>query len=64
MDESNLLTLQQVANILRVSTQTLRRYMSKGGFPQPVRIGKKGVRWVQNEIVAYMSTPLHQVRSK
>jgi excisionase family DNA binding protein len=41
---SKLLTTADVAALLQVSAQTIRKWVSQGTFPKPVRMGRK-VRW-------------------
>jgi len=53
-----LLTLQQVADILKVNAQTLRRWDSKG-ILKAIRVGsRKGVgdrRYRKSDVEAYLS---------
>lgn len=39
-----LLTIQQVAKLLQVSTRSVRRFRATGKLPAPILIGKS-VRW-------------------
>ena len=48
-DHPLLLTVDDVARLLSVSTRTVWRLLSKGEFPEPVRLGKV-VRWRLAEI--------------
>lgn len=49
-----LLTVDDVAKILRVSTRTVRRRWNKGEFPAPMRIGRL-VRWHPDQIRDYLA---------
>lgn len=40
----SLLTIDQVANLLQVSTRSVRRMRATGAIPAPILIGKS-VRW-------------------
>ncbi len=42
--ESSLLTIQQVAALFQVNMRTIRRRVSDGTFPKPVKIGRS-LRW-------------------
>ena len=44
-----LLTVDEIARLLKVSNRTIWRMRSSGQLPEPVRIGG-GVRWRQSEI--------------
>lgn len=45
----NLLTIYEVADVLRVSTATVKRLWSSGKFPEPRRVGHQ-LRW-RREVV-------------
>ena len=47
--EPRLVTAQEVARLLNISTRTLWRLRSAGHLPAPVRLGG-AVRWQLNEI--------------
>jgi len=44
-----LITVEDVANLMQVSTRTIWRLLSAGKIPTPLRIGKS-VRWRTNQI--------------
>lgn len=49
-----LLTPGQVADMLRVTKRTLWRMAKQDGFPQPVRLTRKTVRWRAVEVKQYL----------
>ena len=51
---AELLTSQQVAEMLSVSVRTLWRLVASGKFPQPVRYNRKLVRWKSTEVIRYI----------
>jgi excisionase family DNA binding protein len=51
---AELLTSQQVAEMLSVSVRTLWRLVASGKFPQPVRYNRKLVRWKSTEVMRYI----------
>jgi prophage regulatory protein len=48
------LHMPDVMSRVGVSRAQINRLRSSGEFPQPVSIGKAGVRWVAHEIDAWM----------
>ncbi len=50
-----LLTVEDVARALAVSTRTVWRLVSAGELPQPQRIGKRLRRWRASDIEAFVS---------
>jgi excisionase family DNA binding protein len=51
---AELLTSQQVAEMLSVSVRTVWRLVASGKFPQPVRYNRKLVRWKTVDVVRYI----------
>ena len=49
-----LLTVEDVARALAVSTRTVWRLVSAGELPPPQRIGKRLRRWRASDIEAYV----------
>lgn len=54
-DCPRLLTAADLANILRTSVRSVRRWDSAGRLPAPVRIGS-AVRWRTAEIEAWLAS--------
>lgn len=51
-----LLTRRQVEARCGLSTSSIYRLMREGLFPEPIRIGRRAVRWPQLEINAWLAT--------
>lgn len=49
-----LLTVGDVAEMLRCSTKTVLRMVAAGEFPDPVRLGVQGVRWRKADVEDYV----------
>lgn len=49
-----LMTAEDVAEIMRVSTRTLWRLRAKGRIPQPLLIGAS-LRWRRDEVMQWIS---------
>ena len=56
--EGGLLDAKRVAELLGISTRTLRNWVRRGFFPQPVRLGPSGrlLRWPPTELVRYLKS--------
>ena len=54
---SLLLTPPMICKILSISRRTLRYWIQKGNFPQPLRIGPDGrtLRWHPADVVDYLA---------
>ena len=52
--EPLLLDLPQVKCLLQMSRSWIYAAMAAGDFPKPVRIGRRAVRWVAEEICAWV----------
>ena len=46
----------QVEGIVRMPRSTLYQAMAESDFPKPIRVGKRSVRWFEDEIVAWMES--------
>ena len=53
--EEQFMTVQEVAEVLAVSVQTVWKLVKQEGFPQPVRYNRKLVRWKKSEVMKYLS---------
>jgi excisionase family DNA binding protein len=51
-----LFTSRQVARLLKVCRRTVWRKVQRGELPQPLRLGRRLVRWRADEIRAYLET--------
>ena len=50
-----MLSVKHVAELLDVSTPTVRRYAKSGEIPMPVRVGKF-LRWRASDLLAYLDS--------
>ena len=50
-----LLTAQQVADVLSVSTRTLWRMVARGKLPPPIRWNRKLVRWHRDTLEQFLA---------
>jgi predicted DNA-binding transcriptional regulator AlpA len=42
---ADLLSATEVAALLGISVKSLYRYRATGGFPDPIRVGPRLIRW-------------------
>lgn len=52
--ENNLLNIDAVASRLGLSRSTCRRMWYDGTLPKPRRFGRRGVKWLPEEIEEYI----------
>ncbi len=50
------LRLNEVVEIVKLSSNTIRRYMAKDQFPKSRRIGPNSVRWLLSEVLEWMDS--------
>ncbi|WP_275300952.1 helix-turn-helix transcriptional regulator [Achromobacter insolitus] len=46
---------RDVEEMVGLSRSTLYAMISRGEFPEPIRVGAKAVRWSSSEILTWMS---------
>ena len=51
-----LLTRRQVEERCCLSTSSIYRFMRDGLFPEPIRVGRRAVRWHATEIEAWLAS--------
>jgi len=49
-----LLNIYELSNLLGCSVGTTRRWLALGAIPEPVRIGKRSIRWRNSSIMAWL----------
>lgn len=49
-----LLDRREVERMVRMSRSSLYQAMAENGFPRPIRVGKRSVRWIEDEILEWM----------
>jgi excisionase family DNA binding protein len=57
----HLLTIRQVAELLKISKSTVRRWADQGRLPMPIRFTKTCIRWKASAIQAHLAS-LHGTR--
>jgi len=50
----NLLRIEQVIEKTTLGRRSVYNYMKAGRFPAPVRLGDRHVRWVEDEVNAWL----------
>jgi excisionase family DNA binding protein len=53
---STLLTVNQVASKLNVSSATIWRWVRQGAFPAPVKLSRGTTRWRSSDIADFEAT--------
>ena len=48
--EPKVLRVTEVSRLIGVSKATLYRWIKAGGFPRPLQLGPRAVRWPKDEI--------------
>lgn len=51
-----LMTLEDVAGHLRVTTRTVQRRVAAGTFPRPIAVGPNSPRWRRSDLDAWISS--------
>ena len=54
MNQSDLMKLDEVAEMLRCSTRHLQTIRKKEGFPKPIRLGQSAVRYLRADIEKFL----------
>lgn len=57
--QTEYLTKQELASLLRVTTRTITNYQQRPGFPSPVRVGKRNL-WSRAALIEYIANHLGQ----
>ena len=50
-----LLTCKEITAETGLSRSTIYRLVRNGSFPEPIRIGPRGKRWLESEIRAWLA---------
>ena len=56
MTTRRLLDRHEVERMVRMSRSTLYEAMAAGEFPRPIRVGKRSVRWKEDEVLAWLES--------
>jgi prophage regulatory protein len=55
MADPKLINRRAVLALLPISIATLDRYIRAGEFPAPIKFGRRGVRWFDHEVRAWLA---------
>ena len=58
---SRMIDVREVATILKISTRSVWRLVSRGELPQPIRLGRN-VRWRCSDIDRWIETKINDSR--
>ena len=56
MTKRRLLDRHEVERMVRKSRSALYQAMADGEFPKPIRVGKRSVRWFEDEVLGWMES--------
>ena len=56
MTTRRLLDRHEVEGMVKMPRSTLYESMANGNFPKPIQVGKRSVRWFEDEVVAWMES--------
>ena len=51
-----MLNVRQVGEIAGCSTPSIYRWMRADGFPRPLKLGARAVRWYESEVQEWLAT--------
>jgi prophage regulatory protein len=51
-----LLTLRDVMGVTAMSRSAIYAGMAAGAFPQPIRMGPRAVRWIEGEVIEFITS--------
>lgn len=57
-----ILRMKQVCAQTGISRSSIYQQISDGAFPKPIRLGKRGVGWIESEVDAWIQDRVHQSR--
>jgi len=60
IDEVALLTVKEVAELLKLHERTVWRMSVMGEIPRPVKIGSKAQRWRLSDLQSFINGGAHQ----
>lgn len=53
-ERHGLISATALARMLDTSERTLRRFMARGVLPTPIKLGRRSLRWVLEEVLAWV----------
>lgn len=51
-----VIRIAQVIAVTGLSKATIYRYMDKGVFPRPIKLGEHSVGWIEEEVIAWIES--------
>ena len=54
MDDLQILTTKEVLDLTTLSETTLRRWITKRKFPEPVRLGERRIGWPRTQVLDWL----------
>ena len=54
MDDLQILTTKEVLDLTTLSETTLRRWVTKRKFPEPVRLGERRIGWPRHRVLDWL----------
>ena len=61
-EQSQILKLPEVLKLCCISRATVYAQINAGTFPAPIKLGKRSVGWVKEEIQAWINKKINQTR--
>lgn len=55
-DRCELMTVREVAAVLKLHTRSVWRMAATGAIPAPIRLGEKTVRWRRVDLEKHLAT--------
>ena len=49
-----MINIRKVEDVTDLSRSSIYVYMEEEGFPRPIRVGKRAVRWVLAEVLEWL----------
>ncbi|WP_339742617.1 helix-turn-helix domain-containing protein [uncultured Rubinisphaera sp.] len=62
--KTNLVTPDEVAKALCVTTETLRAWVKAGVFPAPISLGPRAKRWNESDVENYLNARRIEAKRK
>ena len=53
-NEIELLTLQEVLDLLKIKRSSVYDWISKGNFPKPIKFGERYARWMKKDVLDWL----------
>lgn len=51
-----LLTIDETAALLKMTTRSVRRAWYDGSIPKPIRVGRRSIRWRKDELDTFLAS--------